>query len=376
MGFRIQNNIAAINAQRNLGINDAAMSKSLQRLSSGFRINTAKDDAAGLAISQGLRADLASYNVASRNVTEGNALLQTAEGAMDQIGNMLTRLKELATQAASANAGSNIGKINAEGNTLLLEIDRIANSTAYAGTKLVDGTFGVADSRTGSLTSTLGLDAVKGLQGSVTYSVAVTYSGGKLDITVSATLASGQRVSEKEFGTTNALSGKTVDVSFASLGLKLTLNDLFTATSSDATTIIAAAGTASNFQVGAKNSGDDVIGVTLTSLKSAALDTGLVSGQMASAALAQSFLTTIDNAISALNTKRGDVGAAQNRMGYASANLATTIENSTAADSAIRDVDMASEMTNFTKNQILLQAGTAMLAQANQAPQMVLSLFK
>ena len=143
MGFRIQNNIAAMNAQRNLGINDSAMSKSLERLSSGYRINSAKDDAAGLSISQGFRADLASYKVASRNVTEANALLQTAEGAMDQVGNILTRLKELATQAASANAGTNIDKINAEGNSLLLEIDRIANSTSYAGTKLVDGSFGV-----------------------------------------------------------------------------------------------------------------------------------------------------------------------------------------------------------------------------------------
>ncbi|HRR40031.1 MAG TPA: flagellin, partial [Syntrophales bacterium] len=145
MGFRIQNNIAAMNAQRNLSISDSAMSKSLERLSSGYRINSAKDDAAGLSISQGFRASIASYNVASRNVTEGNALLQVAEGAMDQVGNMLTRLKELATQAASANASSNLDKINAEGNQLLDEIDRIANSTEYAGSKLVDGSFGVSD---------------------------------------------------------------------------------------------------------------------------------------------------------------------------------------------------------------------------------------
>ncbi len=124
MGFRIQNNIAAMNAQRNLNISDAAMSKSLERLSSGYRINSAKDDAAGLAISQQFRADIASYKVAGRNVSEANSLVQVAEGGMDQIGNMLTRLKELATQAASANAGSNLDKINAEGNELIKEIDR------------------------------------------------------------------------------------------------------------------------------------------------------------------------------------------------------------------------------------------------------------
>ena len=163
------------------------MSKSLERLSSGYRINSAKDDAAGLSISQGFRADIASYKVASRNVTEGNALLQVAEGAMDQVGNMLTRLKELATQAASANAGTNLDKINAEGNQLLLEIDRIANSTAYAGTKLVDGSFGVSQMRRRYFyRRSAGLNQSTGLQASTTYTMTVVTDGagdGKRDIT-------------------------------------------------------------------------------------------------------------------------------------------------------------------------------------------------
>lgn len=375
MGFRIQNNIAAMNAQRNLGISDTAMGKSLERLSSGYRVNSAKDDAAGLSISQGFRADLASYKVASRNVTEGNALLQTAEGAMAQVGDMLTRLKELATQAASANAGSNMDKINAEGNQLLLEIDRIANSTAYAGTKLVDGSFGVADGGTGTFNAAAGLDSVSGLQGAKTYSVvAVTQADGTRNITVSATLSAG-RVAQTVYGVAGAATGDTAEVSFASMGLKLTLNDSFTATAGGGT-IIAAAGTAADFQVGAKDTVNDRIGVTLSSIKTSDLDAGLVADEMLTAADAQDFLTVVDDAISALNSLRGDVGAAQNRLAYASANLATTMENVTAADSVIRDVDMASEMTSFTKNQILLQAGTSMLAQANMAPQGVLSLFK
>lgn len=375
MGFRIQNNIAAMNAQRNLSINDSAMSKSLERLSSGYRVNSAKDDAAGLSISQSFRADLASYKVASRNVTEGNALLQTAEGAMSQVGDMLTRLKELATQAASANAGSNIAKINAESNQLLLEIDRIANSTAYAGSKLVDGTFGVSDSGTGTFNAAAGLTSVKGMQGATTYTMAVVTSGAgdqKRDITVT-TAAGSQTINDVD----TASAGATKDVTFASLGLTLTLNDNFSATAANATTIISAAGTAANFQVGAKNVAiEDRIGVTLSSIKAAGLNVGLVSDMMDTAAKAQTSLDNIDAAISSLNTKRGSVGAAQNRLGYASANLATTMENVTAADSVIRDVDMASEMTSFTKNQILLQAGTSMLAQANMAPQGVLSLFK
>jgi len=376
MGFRIQNNIAAMNAQRNLNISDTAMSKSLERLSSGYRINSAKDDAAGLSISQGFRASIASYNVASRNVTEGNALLQVAEGAMDQVGNMLTRLKELATQAASANAGSNLDKINAEGNQLILEIDRIANSTEYAGSKLLDGSFGVSDTKTGTWTlASAGLQSVSGMQSSVTYTVAaVTQADGSYNITASATLASGQ-VSQTLYGVSGASAGSTAEVSFAALGLKITINENFTATSSGGT-IIASAAAASDFQVGTKNTVDDRIGVTLSSIKANSLDAGLVADQMTTAAKAQTFLTSIDNAISKLSEYRGSIGAAQNRFAYAGANLATTIENFSAADSVIRDVDMAAEMTRFTKNQILLQAGTAMLSQANQAPQMIMSLFK
>ena len=160
MSLRIQSNIAAMNAHRNLTVSDSALSKSLERLSSGYRINRAADDAAGLAISQGMRADIASYKVASRNVSEANALAQVAEGAYDQIGNMLIRLKELATQASSSNAASNLDKINDEGNQLIAEIDRIAGATEYAGTKLLDGSFGVTVSAGGGTTFTAGVGYV------------------------------------------------------------------------------------------------------------------------------------------------------------------------------------------------------------------------
>jgi flagellin len=274
MGLRIQNNIAAMNAHRQLQISDAGLSQSLERLSSGYRINRAADDAAGLAISQGMRADIASYQVASRNVSEANAMVQVAEGAYDQIGNMLVRLKELATQAASANAGNDLDKINAEATQLKSEIDRIADSTEYAGSKIINGT----------------------------------------DVT-SATFQVGN----------SADSSSQITVDFTDVNTdELHINDL----------------------------------------------------SLGSVASAQAALTSVDTAIDALNTSRGTLGAMQNRLGYAAANLSTTIENVQAAESVIRDVDMASEMTTFTKNQILLQAGTAMLAQANMAPQALLSLFK
>jgi flagellin len=375
MGLRIQNNIAAMNAHRNLTVSDNALSKSLERLSSGYRVNRAADDAAGLAISQGMRADIASYKVASRNVSEANALAQVAEGAYDQIGNMLTRLKELATQAASANAASNLDKINDEGNALINEIDRITSVTEYAGTKLLNGTFGVTVSAGGgsNFTASTGFSSVEGLLSGQTYTLAVATgsAAGQWDISITATIG-GHAVTQTIDDVVAPGTGLTSEVSFDALGLTLTLNEHI-AKAADGEAIVAAAGTAANFQVGAKNSGYDRIGINLSGVTPT--DLGITADQMTSATLSQSFLTTIDSAIDTLNNARGGIGAIQNRLGYAAANLATTIENYQAAESVIRDVDMAAEMTTFTKNQILMQAGTAMLAQANMAPQQVLSLF-
>ena len=373
MGLRIQNNIAAMNAHRQLTISDTMMSKSLERLSSGFRINRAADDAAGLAISSGFRADIASYKVASRNVSEANALAQVAEGAYDQISAMLVRLKELATQASSANAGSNLDKINDEGNALLEEIDRIANVTEYAGTKLLDGTFGVGLSAGTDFLASVGYSSVSGLKSGVEYNLAVSTAGsGTYDVTVSATIG-GQQISQTMFGVDAPDDANTTEtVSFGALGIDITINSDFDE-NADGTTIEADNGTASNFQVGAKNSDDDRIGIDLDGVTTTDLE--LSANQLETAALAQSFLDDIDDAIDLLNDARGGIGAIQNRLGYAAANVATTIENVQAAESVIRDVDMAAEMTTFTKTQILLQAGTAMLAQANMAPQQVLSLF-
>jgi flagellin len=222
MGLRIQNNISAMNAHRQLTISDSALSKSLERLSSGYRINRAADDAAGLSISQAFRADIASYKVASRNTAEANSLLQVAEGATDQIGNMLTRLKELATQAASSNAASNLDKINAEGNKLIDEIDRIAESTEYAGSKLLNGTFGVSVSG-GTFTASDGLQNATGLESNSTYTVAVATSGtGQVNMTISATLGSG-RVSQTIYDINIPGTGETTEVSFDALGLTLEL---------------------------------------------------------------------------------------------------------------------------------------------------------
>jgi len=471
MGFRIQNNIAAMNAQRNLGISDAGMSKSLERLSSGYRINKAADDAAGLSISQSFRADIASYKVAQRNVSEANSLIQVAEGSLDQVGNMLTRMKELATQAASANAGSNLDKIDAEYQKLMSEIDRVVNSTEYAGTSLLTGTFGasltgtlgdatanygVIDSNvqwtvTGDLatasadvaafgsstpegTWTVATHTDAGVvtigNGSVTES-ATRSAGGTLSfagigltltgITANSDINTADTVVIEKTGLTNLnVSGAAVgtytitdtadgtmtigngtvtekvsniqtsqanqSVVFSQLGLSFTLGTDYDANNAldGMEFTVVAGGSGSVFQVGNKNTSENQISFSIDSANTddigknatGATAASLNATDLTSATNAQDAMTVINQAIDDVNAIRGSIGANQNRLSYAAANLSTTVENITAADSVIRDVDMASEMTSFTKNQILVQAGTSMLAQANMASQGVLSLFK
>ncbi|MFH1028302.1 MAG: flagellin [Pseudomonadota bacterium] len=374
MGFRIQNNITALNAQRNLSTSDAGMSKSLERLSSGYRINSAKDDAAGLAISQGFRADIASVKVAQRNISEANALLQTAEGAMNSVSDILTRMKELATQAASANVGGDRDKISSEYDSLVLEIDRISDSTKYAGVNLVDGTFGGGTSNTS--TSWDAIDNVYDVNvanATVSAAYTVDYVAGTNSLTI--TLGG-----DSETETLGVDGAQTVN--FASLGISFKISaagvsdTVGAAMAAAEIDVDAGVGSVQNFQIGYEKDADNnsQLGVAIDNIDKVTL--GVDSGDIFTASGAYNALTLIDDAIDTLATSRGELGAYQNRLGYAASNLSITLENFTAAESAIRDVDMATEMTSFTKNQILVQAGTAMLAQANMAPQQVLSLLK
>jgi flagellin len=376
MSLRIQNNIAAMTAHRNLTVSDTAMGKSLERLSSGFRINSAKDDAAGLAISQTFRANIASVKVAQRNITEANALLQTAEGALNTVSDILTRMKELATQASSANVGGDISKVSAEFDALVDEIDRIAGSTKYAGVALLDGSFTGANEITGSEWG--GIDNIYdvNVNNATIGNYTVTSTGDTLTITkdgVSETETLHDDTAETINFSTHGISFKTTDAVIAATAVA--------ALDVDGVLAVSSLGEA-KFQVGYENTGNSQLGVSLGSVVAADLGTstgytgnGLSSTQIDSTTKAFAALADIDQAIAELAGKRGDIGAYQNRLIYASANLSITSENFSAAESAIRDVDMAAEMTSFTKTQILMQAGTAMLAQANMAPQNVLSLF-
>jgi len=282
MSLRINSNIAAMNAYRNLSVNDKAMSSSLEKLSSGLRINKAADDAAGLSISQGMQSQIGGLKVAARNAQDGVNVVQTADGALNESESILQRMRDLAVQASntgSQDAGAS-GAAQTEFNQLNKELDRISQTTKFGSQSLLDtnynGTFQV-DSGTGA-GSTIGVD--------------LTSSG--------------------------ALSGRTI-TGFDSTGL----------------------GTS---------------GLDLTTGAAAAID-------------------TLDTAIGDMSTVRANLGAYQNRFEHTINNINVSVENLTASKSAITDTDMASEMTNFTKSQILQQAGTAMLAQANQAPQGVLKLL-
>ena len=365
MSLRIQTNIAAMNAHRQLTLSDTAMGKSLERLSSGYRINRAADDAAGLAISSSLSAQVRSLAVASRNTSQATSLLQVAEGGMDQINNILGRLKELATQAASANNSGSLTDINNEASSLLTEIDRIASSTTFNGDVLLTGYGTKTSANTLTATNAYGLD-VSGAAGHI-FSVSMADGDGitLTDITTNetqtlTTKASGGTYDFTSFG----VSFKTNSAADQSAILALVQADLATMSVNT---------TDKTFQVGEKNTGDYRISFQIDDVQKNALS---VSGiDLTSLSGAQSALTSVDNAIEALASARADIGAIQNRLGYTYANISVSVENLSAANSVIKDVDMAAEMTMFTKNQILLQAGTAMLAQANMAPQAVLSLF-
>jgi len=280
MGLVINTNVASINAQRNLGTNQSSLNTSLSRLSSGMRITAAKDDAAGLAISEKLRAQIRGLGQAERNANDGISLVQTAEGAMNEVSGSLVRMRELAVQASTGTLGDEErGYLNDEFNALMTEIDRIANVTEFNGRYLLNG----------------------------------ASSGGV------------------------------------------------------------------SFQVGLNDTSNDRISVSIAAINTASIGAGtgsMISDQsISTATAAQTSLDVIDEAIKDISGARGGLGAVQNRLQTTVNNLATQRENISAANSRIRDVDVADETVNMTRSQILMQAGVSVLAQSNQLPQMALSLI-
>jgi flagellin len=375
--MRINHNIAALNTYSRLTQATAAQGKSLEKLSSGQRINKAGDDAAGLAISEKMRNQIKGLNQAERNAQDGISMLQTAEGALGETHSMLLRMRELTVQGNNdTNTATDRSRIQEEIAQLSSEISSIGDKTEYNTKKLVDGTLGVK-TKDGDLTAAS--LATAGI------SVEISGIGSGVSINFSNTSAS---VSVSVGGTTQTINVTTgtsaiaagSSLNFDDVGVKLTFS-----AGTDASVILSAgaslgtSGNTATFQIGANSS--QQLDISINNMKSTAIGNG--TGSMVSdvdvTSTTQTFttrLSILDTAINQVSAERSKMGAWQNRLEHTINNLSTSSENLTAAESRVRDVDMAKEMMEFTKNNILNQASTAMLAQANQQPQGVLQLLR
>jgi len=393
--MRINQNIQAFNAYRNLSTTNTQMGKSLEKLSSGFRINRAADDAAGLVISQGLRAQVSGLRQATRNAQDGISVVQTAEGALNEVHSMLNRMRDLAVQSVNASNDSEArGAANNEITELKGEISRIAQQTKFGSQALLDGTFGATPGVTtgavaGNSIAVAASSTIEVMVGDPLTAVPVTvsltagtYSGAEFAAHVQSQVrdalgASADLDNQAAASKFSVSSDATGALTVSNAGNKaIQLNDVgpsttLTTAGLNAGVAGAATGTAAKFQVGANaNETIDVTGFNLAALAS----TG-ITGDVSSAANATAFITSMDSAIKNVSTARGQLGAIQNRFESTVNNLQVTTENLAASESRIRDTDMALEMVSFTRHQVLTQAGTAMLGQANQLPQSVLRLL-
>ena len=368
--MQINTNLAAMNAQRNLGASQSNLNQSLERLSSGLRINSAKDDAAGLVISEGLRSQIGGLKQATRNAQDGISVTQTAEGALNEVQNMLQRVRDLAVQAANDSNDVNArSAITSEVTALREEISRIGASTNFNGTNLLDGS-----------ASTLKFQV--GADGDATSAIAVNLTSADLSAVTAALQGTGTTFA---VDTPTAVTG---DLSFTdgSVSSTVTLGaaNTYKTVQDVADALNGDSGFKANFtasvdkdnQLLVQSKSGDAVAVT-------APGTGVGAGTASVGGLdfsshdgAQAALGVIDGQIAAISSARGELGAVQNRFESTIANLGVSVENLSASESRIRDADMAMEMTEYSRNQVLQQAGTAMLAQANQSAQSVLSLLR
>ncbi|MHB8073694.1 flagellin N-terminal helical domain-containing protein [Desulfosporosinus fructosivorans] len=387
----INHNMASLNTYRQLSSNNVATSKSLEKLSSGLRINRAGDDAAGLAISEKMRGQIRGLDQATRNAQDSISLIQTAEGALNETHSILQRMRELAVQASNdTNTSTDRDEIQKEVNALTDEIDRIANTTEFNTQKLLDGSKeGLRDQIDGTVTTQLNTQATVNLGLSTTSEVTSIDVTGTIVITRTK---EGTAISAGNYsiGDPNALGISNADMGAALSALSIgtaevTMSGLESLEVGESITIsfrkyeaeVTDASTSLSMQIGA-NSGQNIL-VGLNDMKATALGVRDTTGDaldMSDSLNATAAVTSINNAIELVSGERAKMGAVQNRLEHTINNLGTSSENLTAAESRVRDVDMAKEMMNFQKNNILSQAATAMLAQANQQPQGVLQLLQ
>ncbi|MDD1783279.1 flagellin [Enterovibrio sp. ZSDZ35] len=378
MAITVNTNVPAMTAQRYLNNSTDSLNASMERLSSGFRINSAKDDAAGLQISNRLISQSRGLDVAVRNANDGISMSQTAEGAMEESTNILQRMRDLSLQSANgANGDQERVAIQEEVVALQDELNRIAETTSFGGAKLLNGTFGTkafqigADAGEAVMMEFKNIRADETKMGGATYKASVAASRDMAAWTATAGASLDIKVVDAD--------GNSLDLNIAAKGgddveeVATYINGQADGKVSASVTedgelqVVAAAGSTVTF-AGALAASLGISGATKVDETIQNVDVGTVGG-------AQKAVGLIDNAMQYIDSHRAELGAKQNRLSHAIANLDNVNENVSASNSRIRDVDFAKETTQFTKSQILQQSGTSILAQAKQAPSAALSLL-
>ncbi|MDD3019050.1 MAG: flagellin [Comamonas sp.] len=408
MAMTINTNVVSINAQRNLSLSGSSQAQTMQRLSSGLRVNSAKDDAAGLAIAERMNGQAKGFVVASRNANDGISLAQTAEGALGKVGDMLQRMRELSVQSANAtNSKSDREALQAELKQLREEVDRVAKTTSFNGQKMLDGSFSGAVFQVGAnagdnitvgalvntkadkigstvygktAVTTLSSAGLTGVSGTLAVDVTVTVSGANgvsAQVVISgASITKNGYTDEEVLGKAiEAINTKTADtgvvaylsqdedgvytIDLRNTGAKLGTSD------ASAVAQVAVAGNAALADLAVSTS-------AITTVEMAGIDQIDIGTQ----AGAWEAIQRIDSAIDKVNSSRAELGAIQTRFEKSIENIDTMNENLSSARGRITDADFAKETANLSRTQILQQAGTAMVSQANQLPQQVLSLLQ
>jgi flagellin len=376
----INTNVMSLNAQRNLQSSQSALATSIQRLSSGLRINSAKDDAAGLAIASRFSSQISGLDQAQRNANDGISLAQTADGALSSIAGSLQRIRELAVQSRNAtNSDTDRAALNTEAQALKAEIDRVSSTTSFNGVKLLDGSFTNAAFQVGAnVGETITVGSIGNASSATLGSYSLAQVTGAAASTFGAITAGDLTINGVSVG---AIGADTNSANRAS-SLAAAINSYSSQTGVSATildsapTQVVLSSSTGNVQVGLAGTATTASTGLTAATTTATTSTGFAALDLSSVAGSDDAINAMDAALAAVNTTRAQLGAVQNRFESVVSNLSTTSENLSAARSRIQDADYAVETANMTRSQILQQAGTAMLAQANSAPQNVLSLLK
>ena len=386
MPLRVNNNISAINSRRHLNANNRTLGVKLERLASGLRVNRASDDAAGLAVREGFRAEISGLKVNVSNAEQATNLLQVAEGSLNEVNAILVRMRELSVQSSSSTVtDENREAIQAEFTQLSTEIDRIANATVYNEQSLLSGFGNQVDASSTALTAsnTSGVTAIK-ISGAAAGSYTFVDGGSDGEVTLgNGTTTQTIRLATLLDGS-DVATGTQIVANFDRVGVQVTLAgaSVSNATGSysdgdlEAQTIVVAAGTGGSFQVGPTDRAYNRIEVNVGDMSASGANLNLNTASVATISSARSSITSIDQAITRVSQERGELGAFQNRLSFTIAYTENEIENIQASEASISDADIASEVTDFTRAQILSQAATAMLAQANVLPQNALALLQ